>query len=54
MIQSRAMTGVGWALTAMFLLFIAFDVGIKLARRPEVAETLTALGWPSRHGLPSA
>jgi hypothetical protein len=41
----------GWALSGLFIAFMIFDVGIKLAGVPQVAETLTAMGWPAGLGL---
>lgn len=45
------MNRIGWGLTGLFTAFMLFDVGIKLARLPVVAETLRDLGWPADAGL---
>lgn len=50
-LQPRRLTVAGWALSGLFLAFMAFDVFIKLIRLPVVAETMTALGWPAEHGF---
>ena len=41
----------GRVLTGLLAAFLAFDAGIKLLHRPEVAETLTTLGWPADAGF---
>ncbi|WP_376099269.1 DoxX family protein [Roseomonas sp. CCTCC AB2023176] len=41
---------VGVALTGIFALFMALDVGIKLLGLPVVDETLATLGWPAGAG----
>ncbi|WP_375463132.1 DoxX family protein [uncultured Methylobacterium sp.] len=41
----------GRVLSALFVLFMAFDVAIKLIRLPVVAQTLQALGWPGEAGF---
>jgi hypothetical protein len=35
----------GWVLSGIFILFMIFDVTIKLIRLPVVAETMGQLGW---------
>ena len=42
---------VGRALSALAILFLAFDTAIKLVRAPIVAETLGSLGYPADLGL---
>ncbi len=42
---------VGRALSALALLFLAFDTAIKLAQMSVVAETLSALGYPADLGF---
>ena len=42
---------VGRALSALAILFLAFDTAIKLAQMPVVAETLGSLGYPADLGL---
>ena len=42
---------VGRSLSALAILFLAFDAGIKLAQLPVVAETLGSLGYPSDLGF---
>ncbi|HEX4766600.1 MAG TPA: DoxX family protein [Lichenihabitans sp.] len=49
---SRAWTWIGWTLTAIFTLFMVFDIAIKLIRLPVVEETLTGLGYRSGLGVP--
>lgn len=41
----------GRMLSSLFVLFMVFDVGIKLAGLPVVAETLEGVGWPGRLGF---
>ena len=42
---------VGRALSALAILFLAFDTAIKLVEAPVVAETLGSLGYPADLGL---
>ena len=42
----------GRILSGLLAAFLAFSAGIKLMHRPEVAETLTGLGWPATAGFP--
>jgi DoxX-like protein len=42
---------VGRALSALALLFLAFDTAIKLAQMSVVAETLSSLGYPADLGF---
>ena len=42
---------VGRALSALALLFLAFDTAIKLAQMSVVAETLSSLGYPEELGF---
>ena len=42
---------VGRALSALALLFLAFDTAIKLAQMSVVAETLSSLGYPEGLGF---
>lgn len=48
---SRLQAGFGWALTALFALFMAFDVVIKLIRLPVVEDTLAGIGYPPGLGF---
>ena len=41
----------GRVMTGLFVLFMALDCGMKLIGRPEVAETLSQLGWPADAGF---
>ena len=47
----RAMTIAGWTLSGLFIAFMVFDTGIKLAQLPIVAETNGALGYQPEAGL---
>ena len=47
----RAMTIAGWVLTGLFTAFMIFDVGIKLAQLPIVAETMRQMKFPPHLGL---
>lgn len=49
--QTRTKTIAGWVLSGLFIAFMIFDVGIKLARLPVVAETLAGLGYPAHLGF---
>jgi hypothetical protein len=42
---------VGRVLSALAILFLAFDTGVKLAQMPVVAETLGSLGYPADLGF---
>ena len=42
---------VGRALSALAILFLAFDTGVKLAGMSVVAETLSSLGYPADLGF---
>lgn len=42
---------VGYGLSGLFIAFMVFDVGIKLAGLPIVAQSLEALGWRPTSGL---
>jgi len=42
----------GRALSALFVLFMLFDVTIKLLRLPIVEESMAQLGYPAGLGLP--
>lgn len=48
---TRRMTMVGWALSALAILFLTFDVAIKLVELPVVGETLIGLGYSPQLGL---
>lgn len=41
----------GRVLTTLFVLFMVLDCGIKLIGRPEVAQSLGELGWPTSAGF---
>src|ERR1700753_4114867 len=41
----------GWALTALFVLFMIFDIAIKLMRMSFVTEAMTQLGYPTELGF---
>jgi hypothetical protein len=45
------MVTVGWALSGLAILFLAFDVAIKLVQLPVVGETLAGLGYSPELGL---
>jgi hypothetical protein len=45
------MVRVGWALSGLAILFLAFDVAIKLVQLPVVGETLAGLGFSPELGL---
>lgn len=49
--QPRAMTWTGRVLWAVFVVFMLFDVTIKLIRLPVVEQTVTGLGLPSGTGF---
>jgi len=49
--QPKAMLWSGWLVTGLFVLFMAFDIGIKLIRLPVVEETLAQLGYPPGLGF---
>lgn len=46
----KAMTWAGWALTALAVLFMTFDIAIKLADLQVVRDTLVQLGYPPELG----
>ncbi len=48
---SRGLTLAGWTLTGLFVAFMIFDAGIKLARLPVVEETSRGLGIPPGSGF---
>jgi hypothetical protein len=48
--SENVMRKIGIGLTALAALFWAMDAGMKLANLPQVAETMTPLGWPSDSG----
>lgn len=45
-LPSRTATRVGWGLSAVTVLFLLFDAGIKLARLPVAVDGTLALGFP--------
>ncbi len=45
MTQNNTLTVAGYILSALFVLFMIFDVTIKLMRLPIVATTMHDLGW---------
>lgn len=47
---SKPMLWAGRVLSALFVLFWAMDLTMKLIGRPEVAETMKTLGWPADVG----
>jgi hypothetical protein len=47
----RAMLWAGRVLSGIFVLFMIFDVTIKLIRLPVVAETMIQMGWPPEMGF---
>lgn len=49
--NGKAMTIAGWTLTGLFTAFMAFDLGIKLARLPVVEETVVGLRLPPGSGF---
>jgi hypothetical protein len=51
--ESRPNIGLwaGRVLSGVFVLFMTFDVGIKLIRLPIVEQTMAQLGWPSGYGF---
>ena len=48
------MARTGWTLSALVLLFLAFDITIKFLRLPVVVETTVQLGWPASSIVPLA
>lgn len=48
--KATPMIWAGRVLTALFLLFMAMDVGLKLIDLPIVDETMARLGWPGGYG----
>jgi hypothetical protein len=47
----KAMKIAGWTLSGLFIAFLIFDVGIKLAGHPEVAKSAAQLGLPQGSGF---
>jgi hypothetical protein len=43
--NAKAMRWTGWGLTALFVLFMLMDVGIKLMRLPIVDDSMVQLGF---------
>lgn len=50
--NSGAMRWTGWTLSGLFILFMLFDVTIKLIRLPIVEQTMAQLGYPPGLGFP--
>jgi hypothetical protein len=48
--RTRPMAWAGWGLTALFTLFMTFDIAIKLIDLQVVGDTLAALGYPRNLG----
>ena len=48
---SKLSLRIGWALTALFVLFMVFDAVIKLIKLQVVDDTLTHLGYPAGLGF---
>jgi hypothetical protein len=48
--DGRAMLWTGRVLTGLFVLFMAFDIAIKLIDLPIVDATMAGLGWPAGSG----
>jgi DoxX-like family len=48
---SRPMRWAGWSLTGLFIAFMTFDIGIKLAQLPIVEQTGAQLGLPRGSGF---
>lgn len=46
----KAMTWAGWALTGLAILFMTFDIAIKLVDLQIVRDTLVQLGYPPQLG----
>ena len=40
-----ALRRAGWIMSGLVVVFLTFDVGIKLIRHPMVGQTLAQLGW---------
>lgn len=49
--QNKPMVWTGRVLSTLFVLFMVFDVAIKLIGLPIVDETMAQLGWPAGMGL---
>lgn len=49
--QNKPMVWTGRVLSTLFVLFMVFDVTIKLIGLPIVDETMAQLGWPAGMGL---
>lgn len=45
MTQTKTLTVTGYALSGLFVLFMIFDITIKLMQLPIVATTMQELGW---------
>ena len=45
MAQTKSLTITGFALSGLFVLFMIFDITIKLMQLPVVATTMQDLGW---------
>ena len=45
MAQTKTLTIAGYALSGLFVLFMIFDITIKLMQLPIVAATMQELGW---------
>ena len=41
----------GRVMSGLVIVFLVFDVGIKLIRHPIVAETMVQIGWPPEMGF---
>src|SRR5262245_40313595 len=48
---SPAMLWTGRVMTGLVIVFLIFDVGIKLIGLPIVAETMVQIGWPAGMGF---
>jgi hypothetical protein len=48
---SPAMLWTGRVMSGLVIVFLVFDVGIKLIRHPIVAETMVQIGWPPEMGF---
>lgn len=52
--KPTAMLWAGRALSAIFVLFMAMDIGIKFIGAPQVAQTMAPLGWTPERTAPIA
>jgi len=50
-VQSPIARWGGWTLTALFVMFMLFDAGIKLIQLPIVEQTMAQLGYPPGLGF---